>query len=55
MVVKEHITDLFFDLDHTIYDFDKNSALTFEAVFKELNIESNLIIHLIKNIKALHL
>jgi len=38
MVVKEHITDLFFDLDHTIYDFDKNSALTFEAVFKELNI-----------------
>ncbi|WP_338356678.1 YjjG family noncanonical pyrimidine nucleotidase [Yeosuana marina] len=28
------ITDVFFDLDHTLWDFDKNSALTFEKIFK---------------------
>lgn len=38
MIQKEHITDLFFDLDHTIYDFDKNSALTFQAIFTEMNL-----------------
>ena len=29
-----HITDIFFDLDHTLWDFDKNSALTFEKIFE---------------------
>ncbi|MEG0851628.1 MAG: YjjG family noncanonical pyrimidine nucleotidase [Flavobacterium sp.] len=38
MIVKEHITDVFFDLDHTIYDFDKNSALTFQAIFTEMEL-----------------
>jgi len=38
MINKEHITDLFFDLDHTIYDFDKNSALTFQAIFTEMEL-----------------
>ena len=28
------ITDVFFDLDHTLWDFDKNSGLTFEKIFK---------------------
>ena len=28
-----NITDIFFDLDHTIWDFDKNSELTFEGIF----------------------
>ncbi|WP_452228645.1 MULTISPECIES: YjjG family noncanonical pyrimidine nucleotidase [unclassified Lacinutrix] len=28
------ITDIFFDLDHTLWDFDKNSGLTFEKIFK---------------------
>jgi putative hydrolase of the HAD superfamily len=32
----KYITDIFFDLDHTLWDFDKNSALTFEKIF-ELN------------------
>ncbi|MFV7235003.1 YjjG family noncanonical pyrimidine nucleotidase [Flavobacterium sp. ZB4R12] len=27
------ITDIFFDLDHTLWDFDKNSELTFETIF----------------------
>lgn len=31
-----HISDVFFDLDHTLWDFDRNSALTFHKIF-ELN------------------
>ena len=36
---KEHI---FFDLDHTLWDFDKNSALTFEKIFSLNGIEIDL-------------
>ncbi|MFD1160837.1 MULTISPECIES: YjjG family noncanonical pyrimidine nucleotidase [Hwangdonia] len=36
------ITDIFFDLDHTLWDFDKNSALTFDKIFKLNNININL-------------
>lgn len=39
MTNKQQITDVFFDLDHTIYDFDRNSALTFQAVFTEMQLE----------------
>ena len=37
------ITDIFFDLDHTLWDFDKNSALTFERIFNinNINISTN--------------
>ncbi|MFI2741228.1 YjjG family noncanonical pyrimidine nucleotidase [Zhouia sp. PK063] len=28
----QQITDVFFDLDHTLWDFEKNSALTFEKI-----------------------
>ncbi|WP_343618481.1 YjjG family noncanonical pyrimidine nucleotidase [Flavobacterium sp.] len=28
------ITDIFFDLDHTLWDFDKNSEMAFERIFK---------------------
>jgi YjjG family noncanonical pyrimidine nucleotidase len=28
-----NIKDVFFDLDHTLWDFDKNSELTFETIF----------------------
>ncbi len=35
----KNITDVFFDLDHTLWDFEKNSALTFEKIFKLQNIE----------------
>jgi len=36
-----NIQDVFFDLDHTLWDFEKNSALTFQKVFtlKKMNIE----------------
>lgn len=32
------ITDVFLDLDHTIWDFDRNSELAFKRVFKKHNI-----------------
>ena len=42
MIDKKQITDVFFDLDHTLWDFEKNSALTFERIFDKLNIYLNL-------------
>ncbi len=32
------ITDVFFDLDHTLWDFDRNSGLAFERVFQKHKI-----------------
>ena len=36
------ITHVFFDLDHTLWDFERNSAMTFEKIFSELKIDLNL-------------
>lgn len=38
----KNIKHIYFDLDHTLWDFDKNSALTFAAIFKEENLEISL-------------
>jgi putative hydrolase of the HAD superfamily len=35
------IKHIFFDLDHTLWDFDKNSALTFEKIFEIHNVQVN--------------
>lgn len=35
-------TDIFFDLDHTLWDFERNSALTFESIFDKHNIDVDL-------------
>lgn len=40
--MKAQISDIFFDLDHTLWDFEKNSALTFEVIFKNKNISIGL-------------
>ena len=37
-----HIKHIFFDLDHTLWDFDKNSALTFKKLFELHNLDINL-------------
>jgi putative hydrolase of the HAD superfamily len=37
-----NISHIFFDLDHTLWDFDKNSALTFDKIFQINNIETRL-------------
>ncbi|HEY0091135.1 MAG TPA: noncanonical pyrimidine nucleotidase, YjjG family, partial [Flavobacterium sp.] len=34
----KHITDVFFDLDHTLWDFEKNSALAFENILNKYDI-----------------
>lgn len=39
---KGKVTDIFFDLDHTLWDFDKNSALTFEKILVENNVHVEL-------------
>ncbi|MFK7814657.1 MAG: YjjG family noncanonical pyrimidine nucleotidase [Maribacter sp.] len=39
---KEAITDVFFDLDHTLWDFEKNSALTFDKILTENSIPIGL-------------
>ncbi len=36
------IQHVFFDLDHTLWDFEKNSDLTFQKIFKIQNIDVNL-------------
>lgn len=36
------ITDVFFDLDHTLWDFEKNSALTFEKILIENEIDIDI-------------
>ena len=39
---KERVTDVFFDLDHTLWDFERNSALTFGKIFAESGIAVDL-------------
>lgn len=34
-MLSNKITDIFFDLDHTLWDFDVNSSLAFEAILKK--------------------
>lgn len=39
---KNLVTDIFFDLDHTLWDFEKNSALTFQKILTECSVEVEL-------------
>jgi len=38
----KHKKHLFFDLDHTLWDFDKNSAHAFDTIFKNQGFEISL-------------
>ena len=40
--MNNNITDVFFDLDHTLWDFEKNSALAFETVFKMQDLDVDM-------------
>lgn len=42
-MMKETITDIFFDLDHTLWDFDKNSTLAFDRIFKKHHPTINIV------------
>ncbi len=52
--MKSFVTDVFFDLDHTLWDFEKNSELTFKQIFIENNmsiiLEDFLEIYIPKNL-----
>lgn len=37
----QQIKHIFFDLDHTLWDFEKNSELTFKQIFKEQKVDIN--------------
>ncbi|MCW1953281.1 MAG: YjjG family noncanonical pyrimidine nucleotidase [Flavobacteriia bacterium] len=39
---KDIVTDIFFDLDHTLWDFEKNSALTFERLLVDFEVSISL-------------
>lgn len=41
MSAKNNITDVFFDLDHTLWDFDRNSEMAFDRIFKKKFPEIN--------------
>ncbi|MFD2433603.1 YjjG family noncanonical pyrimidine nucleotidase [Mesonia maritima] len=37
-----NITDIFFDLDHTLWDFERNSALAFEKILLKNEVDLNI-------------
>lgn len=37
-----NITDVFFDLDHTLWDFERNSELTYQKIFKKYDLQIHL-------------
>jgi len=41
-MLKQPITDVFFDLDHTLWDFERNSALTYQRLFQDSDLEVDL-------------
>ncbi|QXP59889.1 YjjG family noncanonical pyrimidine nucleotidase [Olleya sp. HaHaR_3_96] len=43
MPKRNKVEHIFFDLDHTLWDFDKNSALTFEFIFKKHEVNATLV------------
>ena len=40
--MKAQILDIFFDLDHTLWDFEKNSAMAFETILKKHDIKVDI-------------
>lgn len=42
IMFREVVSDVFFDLDHTLWDFDRNSGLTFQKILSENRIEISL-------------
>lgn len=41
-MIQNKLTDIFFDLDHTLWDFEKNSEITFNLIFKKHDIKVGL-------------
>lgn len=41
-MLKSQVTDIFFDLDHTLWDFERNSELTYAQIFSDFRIDLQL-------------
>lgn len=41
-MLRKQLTDIFFDLDHTLWDFETNSKLTFERIFLTHGVDVSL-------------
>ncbi|MEM8508205.1 MAG: YjjG family noncanonical pyrimidine nucleotidase [Bacteroidota bacterium] len=41
-MLREVVSDVFFDLDHTLWDFEANSKLTFQKIFDKERIDIDL-------------
>ena len=39
---RDKVSDVFFDLDHTLWDFERNSALTFERILAKHDVRVDL-------------
>jgi len=39
---RDKVSDVFFDLDHTLWDFERNSALTFEKILEKHEVRVDL-------------
>ena len=39
---QQPLTDIFFDLDHTLWDFEKNSKLTYKKICEEDKKDTDL-------------
>ncbi len=54
-MLNQPVTDIFFDLDHTLWDFERNSALTYRKIFElhgmELDLEVFLGIYVPANLR----
>jgi len=37
-----HINHIFFDLDHTLWDFETNSDIAFKTIFKQYKVQVNI-------------
>jgi putative hydrolase of the HAD superfamily len=51
-MLKGKISDIFFDLDHTLWDFEKNSALTFERLLIEYGVDPHSIGYIFKSLHS---
>lgn len=53
-IITENIKHIFFDLDHTLWDFETNSKKSFEYIFKQNNIDLTIDVFLEQYIPINH-
>ncbi|MBC2839604.1 YjjG family noncanonical pyrimidine nucleotidase [Robiginitalea sp. SC105] len=41
-MLEQPVTDVFFDLDHTLWDFERNSELTYRRIFRDAGLQVDI-------------